>query len=154
MLVSVDPTRLSVVCGDYALVSKTVDGTFPDYQRAIPTINDKVISFDPKWFIESAKRVSSVATEKTKALKFTLSKDKVTMMCTSPENGVNTEECPCSCDVDGFEIGLNHAYFRDVISAFGDVEIVTMSFSDSSSPILVSSTQKPELTQVIMPMRI
>ena len=69
------------------LTSKLIDGTFPDYSRVIPTANDKLLKLDPRSLEEGVDRVSTIASERTRAVKMALDRDRVTLSVTSPENG-------------------------------------------------------------------
>ncbi len=90
--VSMSPTKIRFGLGSAVLTSKLIDGTFPDYNRVIPTGNDKLLKLDPKSFAQGVDRVSTIASEKTRAVKMTVDRDKVTLSVTSPESGTATEE--------------------------------------------------------------
>src|ERR1043165_8650986 len=105
--ISLSPTKVRFGLGSAVLTSKLIDGTFPDYNRVIPTANDKLLKLDPKSFSAGVDRVSTIASEKTRAVKMAVDRDKVTLSVTSPENGVATEEVPADYGADGLEIGFN-----------------------------------------------
>jgi DNA polymerase-3 subunit beta len=88
--ISMSPTKIRFGLGSAILTSKLIDGTFPDYNRVIPTGNDKLLKLDPKSFSAGVDRVSTIASEKTRAVKISVDRDKVTLSVTSPENGVAT----------------------------------------------------------------
>ncbi len=92
--ISLSPTKVRFGLGSAVLTSKLIDGTFPDYNRVIPTGNDKLLKLDPKTFSAGVDRVSTIASEKTRAVKMSVDRDKITLSVTSPENGVATEEIP------------------------------------------------------------
>src|ERR687893_531945 len=92
--VSLSPTKVRFGLGSAVLTSKLIDGPFPDYNRVIPTANDKLLKLDPKSFMQGVDRVSTIASEKTRAVKMSLDRDKVTLSVTSPESGTATEELP------------------------------------------------------------
>ncbi len=74
------------------LTSKLIDGTFPDYDRVIPTGNDKILEVSCKEFAEAVDRVSTISTEKSRAVKLALERGSLTLSATSPENGTASEE--------------------------------------------------------------
>src|SRR5215204_5719621 len=113
--VSLSPTKVRFGLGNAVLTSKLIDGTFPDYNRVIPTANDKLLKVDPKSLMEGVDRVSTIASEKTRAVKMSVDRDKVTLSVTSPENGVATEEVPADYGSDGLEIGFNARYLLDIL---------------------------------------
>src|SRR6186997_310690 len=114
--VSLSPTKVRFGLGSAVLTRKLIDGTFPDYNRVIPTANDKLLKLDPKTFAQGVDRVSTIASEKTRAVKMSVDRDKVTLSVTSPENGVATEEVPADYGSDGLEIGFNARYLLDILS--------------------------------------
>ena len=67
--VSLSPTKVRFGLGNAVLTSKLIDGTFPDYNRVIPTGNDKLLKLDPKSFMAGVDRVATIASEKTRAVK-------------------------------------------------------------------------------------
>jgi DNA polymerase III subunit beta len=135
------------------LTSKLIDGTFPDYTRVIPTGNDKLLKIDPKSFAEGVDRVATIATEKTRAVKMALDKDKITLSVTSPENGTAAEEVPGSYSSDGFEIGFNARYLLDILGEIkGDT--VELHLADASAPTLIRENDKSPALYVLMPMRV
>ena len=75
-----------------SLTSKLIDGTFPDYDRVIPSGNDKILEVDCKDFAEAVDRVSTISTEKSRAVKLAIERGSLTLSATSPENGTATEE--------------------------------------------------------------
>lgn len=135
------------------LTSKLIDGTFPDYSRVIPTGNDKLLRLDPKSFWQGVDRVATIATEKTRAVKMALEKDKITLSVTSPENGTAAEEVEGQYASDGFEIGFNARYLLDILSEI-DGDVVELHLADSSAPTLIRENDKATALYVLMPMRV
>ena len=113
--VSLSGTKIRFDLGQAILTSKLIDGTFPDYSRVIPTANDKILKLDPKAFMQGVDRVSTIATEKTRAVKMALDRDRITLSVTSPENGTASEEVPGEYTSLGFEIGFNSRYLLDIL---------------------------------------
>src|SRR4029453_7487088 len=113
--VSMSATKIRFGLGSAVLTSKLIDGTFPDYNRVIPTANDKLLRIDPRSFEEGVDRVATIASEKTRAVKMALDRDRVTLSVTSPENGTAAEEVPADYNADGFEIGFNARYLLDIL---------------------------------------
>ena len=139
--------------GGVVLTSKLIDGTFPDYSRVIPTGNDKLLRVDPKLFFEGVDRVATIATEKTRAVKMGLDTDKVTLSVPSPDNGNAAEELMADYKADGFEIGFNANYLKDILGQF-DAEEVELHLADAGAPTLIRENEKSPALYVLMPMRV
>ncbi|AWW74990.1 DNA polymerase III subunit beta [Erythrobacter sp. KY5] len=139
--------------GGVVLTSKLIDGTFPDYSRVIPTGNDKLLRVDPKLFFEGVDRVATIATEKTRAVKMGLDADKVTLSVTSPDNGNAAEELMADYKSDGFEIGFNANYLKDILGQF-DSEEIELHLADAGAPTLIRESDSSPALYVLMPMRV
>jgi DNA polymerase-3 subunit beta len=151
--VSLSPTKVRFGLGSAVLTSKLIDGTFPDYNRVIPTANDKLLKLDPKSFAAGVDRVSTIASEKTRAVKMSVDRDKVTLSVTSPENGLATEEVPADYGSDGLEIGFNARYLLDILGEI-DGDTVEVHLADAAAPTLLRENDKSNALYVLMPMRV
>ena len=151
--VSMSPTKIRFGLGSAVLTSKLIDGTFPDYNRVIPTANDKLLKLDPKSFSAGVDRVATIASEKTRAVKISLDRDKVTLSVTSPESGTATEELAADYGADGLEIGFNARYLLDIL---GEIEgdTVEVHLADAAAPTLLRENDKSPALYVLMPMRV
>jgi DNA polymerase III subunit beta len=151
--ISLSASKIRFTFDSAILTSKLIDGTFPDYTRVIPTANDKLLKIDPKSFAEGVDRVATIATEKTRAVKMALDKDKITLSVTSPENGTAAEEVPGSYGDDSFEIGFNARYLLDIL---GEIEgdTVELHLADASAPTLIRENDTSPALYVLMPMRV
>jgi DNA polymerase III subunit beta len=151
--ISLSPTKIRFGLGNAILTSKLIDGTFPDYSRVIPTANDKLLKLDPKSFAAGVDRVSTIASEKTRAVKMSVDRDNVTLSVTSPENGVATEEVPADYSADGLEIGFNAKYLLDILGEI-DGDTVEVHLADAAAPTLLRENDKSNALYVLMPMRV
>ena len=151
--VSLSGSKIRFDLGQAILTSKLIDGTFPDYSRVIPTGNDKILRIDPSSFMEGVDRVSTIATEKTRAVKMALDRDKITLSVTSPENGTAAEEVPGEYAAQGFEIGFNSRYLMDILGQI-DGDIVEVHLADAAAPTLIRENDKASALYVLMPMRV
>ena len=151
--VSLSDSKIRFGLGNAVLTSKLIDGTFPDYSRVIPTANDKLLKLDPRAFEEGVDRVSTIASERTRAVKMALDRDKVTLSVTSPENGTAAEEVPADYASDGFEIGFNAKYLMDILNQI-EGDLVEVHLADAAAPTLLRENDKAPALYVLMPMRV
>ncbi|MES2002609.1 MAG: DNA polymerase III subunit beta [Pseudomonadota bacterium] len=151
--ISLSPTKIRFGLGSAVLTSKLIDGTFPDYNRVIPTGNDKLLKLDPKSFAAGVDRVSTIASEKTRAVKMSVERDKITLSVTSPENGLATEEIPADYGSDALEIGFNAKYLLDILGEI-DGDTVEVHLADAAAPTLLRENDKSNALYVLMPMRV
>ena len=151
--VSLSETKVRFGLGNAILTSKLIDGTFPDYSRVIPTGNDKLLRIDPRSFEEGVDRVATIASEKTRAVKMSLDRDKVTLSVTSPENGTAAEEVPGDYASESLEIGFNARYLLDILGQI-EGDHVEMHLADPAAPTLLRENDKAAALYVLMPMRV
>ncbi len=151
--VSLSDSKIRFGLGNAVLTSKLIDGTFPDYSRVIPTANDKLLKIDPRGFEEGVDRVSTIASERTRAVKMALERDKVTLSVTSPENGTAAEEVPADYGAESFEIGFNARYLMDILAQI-EGDTVEVHLADAAAPTLLRENDKAPALYVLMPMRV
>ncbi|MEX1036023.1 MAG: DNA polymerase III subunit beta [Sneathiella sp.] len=151
--ISLSDTKISFSFGDTLLTSKLIDGTFPDYERVIPSGNDKVLELDGKSFAQAVDRVSTVATEKTRAIKLSLSNGMITLSATGADAGSATEEVSASYSAGDMEIGFNSKYLLDITGQI-DGDNARFLFADSGSPTIVTDGADEGALYVLMPMRV
>ena len=151
--VSLSATKIRFRIGHAVLTSKLIDGTFPDYNRVIPTANDKLLTIDPKSFLQGVDRVATIASEKTRAVKMTLDRDRITLSVTSPENGTAAEEVPGDYAASGFDIGFNAKYLTDILQQI-EGDTVEVHLADAAAPTLIRENERAEALYVLMPMRV
>jgi DNA polymerase-3 subunit beta len=151
--VSLSESKVRFGLGNAILTSKLIDGTFPDYSRVIPTANDKLLKIDPRSFEEGVDRVATIASEKTRAVKMALDRDKITLSVTSPENGTAAEEVSGEYASEGFEIGFNARYLLDILGQI-EGDTVEVHLADAAAPTLLRENDKAPALYVLMPMRV
>ena len=151
--ISLSASKIRFDLGYTVLTSKLIDGTFPDYNRVIPTGNDKLLKIDPKSFSAGVDRVATIASEKTRAVKMALERDKITLSVTSPENGTAAEEVSGEYSASGFEIGFNARYLLDILAQV-EGDTVEVHLADAAAPTLIRENDKAEALYVLMPMRV
>lgn len=150
--ISVSRSKIGFDIGNLSLTSKTIDGTFPDYTRVIPTSNEITVTADVKSLSDAVDRVTTIASEKTRAVRMRVDDNVATFTVTSPENGTANEEV--SCEASGpVDIGFNSRYLIEILKHVGS-DAVEMRFDTAASPVLIKDLNRPEDANVIMPMRV
>lgn len=151
--VSLSETKVRFTIDSIIVTSKLIDGTFPDYERVIPTGNDKILEVDTKLFAAAVDRVATISTEKSRAVKLAVGRGTLTLSATSPEAGSATEELEVSYGDTALEIGFNSRYLLDITQQItGDR--VSFALADSASPTIVRDLATEAALYVLMPMRV
>ncbi|MEK6745616.1 MAG: DNA polymerase III subunit beta [Pseudomonadota bacterium] len=150
--ISLSETKIRFVYGDAVLVSKLIDGNFPDYERVIPAANEKLMEVDCKIFKDAVDRVSVISSEKSRAIKLQLESGKLTLNAGSGDQ-VASEEIEINYSSTPIEIGFNSRYLLDMMTQI-DGDTVQFLLNDGNSPALVRDTADVSSLYVIMPMRV
>ncbi len=146
-------TRIRFSFDGVVLTSKLIDGTFPDYEVVIPQGNDKMLQVNCREFAAAVDRVSTISTEKSRAIKLSLDAGVLTLSAFSAENGAATEELEVSYDAPAMEIGFNSRYLLDITQQIeGDDARFTL--ADPASPTVISDVANQGALYVLMPMRV
>src|SRR5690606_14388778 len=127
--VELSDTKIRVTLGAVVLTSKLIDGTFPDYVRVIPQANDKVLKVDKGEFASAVDRVSTVSSERGRAVKIALADGKKVLSVNNPDSGSATEEVGVDYPAEPIEIGFNSKYLLDVTSQL-ETETAEFRFAD------------------------
>lgn len=151
--IELSDTKIRFDLGDGILTSKLIDGTFPEYDRVIPAGNDKILEVDCKLFAEAVDRVSTISTEKSRAVKLAAEHGMLTLSATSPENGTATEEIEVGYSSTPLEIGFNSRYLLDITQQI-EGDGLQFVLSDSGSPTIVRDSGDHSALYVLMPMRV
>jgi DNA polymerase-3 subunit beta len=151
--IALSETKIRVAIGEAALTSKLIDGTFPDYDRVIPLQNDKTLEVNRKEFAEAVDRVSTISSEKSRAVKLSIEQGILTVSATSPENGTAVEELEVRYGATPLEIGFNSRYLLDITEQI-DGEGTQFVMSDAGSPTIVRDSADTSALYVLMPMRV
>ncbi|MGL4395552.1 MAG: DNA polymerase III subunit beta [Hyphomicrobium sp.] len=151
--VGVSQTKVRFEINDVVLTSKLIDGTFPDYGRVIPHNNDKEMTVANAAFMSAVDRVSTIASERGRAVKLNLSKDKLILSVNNPEGGSATEEIAVSYGSTPLEIGFNARYLLDIAGQL-EGEEARFLLNDPGSPTMVRDSSGDGALYVLMPMRV
>ena len=133
------------------LISKLIDGKFPNYIQVIPKNNQKKMETDLKVFLGSIDRVASVSLDKKDGVKFQLSKDNLNLSVNNTNSGDGKETLNVKFDHD-LEISFNSRYLIDVASQL-EGEKIELYFNDTGSPALIKDPSDFDSIYVVMPMK-
>jgi len=133
------------------LISKLIDGKFPNYIQVIPKNNQKKLEIDLKLFLNSVDRVASVSLDKKDGVKFNLSKDILDLSVNNTNSGDGKETLNVKFEHD-LEISFNSRYLIDVASQLNG-ERIEIFFNDTGSPALIKDPSDFDSIFVVMPMK-
>ena len=133
------------------LISKLIDGKFPNYIQVIPKNNQKKLEINLKLFLDSVDRVASVSLDKKDGVKFNLSKDILNLSVNNTNSGDGKESISVKFD-DELEISFNSRYLIDVASQLNGDKIEIF-FNDTGSPALIKDPGDFDSIFVVMPMK-
>ena len=151
--VSMSEAKIRFSIDGVVLTSKLIDGNFPDYERVIPTANDKRLEVDTRLFAQAVDRVSTVSSEKGRAVKLAMADDRLVLSVNNPEAGSAEEELACSFSGEPVEIGFNARYLLDITGQFeGDTTLFLL--NDGGSPAIMRDAGGENAIYVLMPMRV
>lgn len=145
--------KIRLTIGSVVITSKLIDGTFPDYQRVIPANNDKEMRVDCSSFAQAVDRVSTISSERGRAVKLALSDGHLTLTVNNPDSGSATEEVAVGYDNDPMEIGFNAKYLLDITGQLSGDDAIFL-LADAGSPTLIRDTAGDDALYVLMPMRV
>jgi DNA polymerase-3 subunit beta len=153
ILIELSTSKIRFTIGDVVLTSKLIDGTFPDYGPVIPLGNSKILQVDKNEFEHAVDRVSTVSSERGRAVKLALAGGKLTLSVNNPDSGSATEELEVEYEADPLDIGFNSRYLLDIASQI-ESETAVLKLADPGSPTLIQDKDGGRSLYVLMPMRV
>jgi DNA polymerase-3 subunit beta len=153
VLVELSINKMRFTFGEVVLTTKLIDGTFPDYGRVIPAGNDKRLTVERDAFSKAVDRVSTISSERGRAVKMAISEGKVVLSVTNPDQGSATEELEADYDGPPIDIGFNARYLLDIAQQL-DSDTALFRLADPGSPTLIQDRDGAAALYVLMPMRV
>jgi len=150
--ISVSENKIRFTLDEVALTSKLIDASYPDYERVIPTGNDKHLEVAAKKLASAVDLVAVVA-EKTRAIEMSIKPNHVKVTTSSADVGTAMEEVDAKYDSDSLEMACNFRYLLDILAQIKG-ENVQISFSDAVSPVVLHDAGDSSAIYVLMPMRV
>ena len=145
--------KIKFSLGKIKLISKVIDGKFPDYKKVVPTSNDKTLVVSTKDFINSIERVASVSLDRKEGVKLAINKDNIQLSVNSANSGEGNEKIKAEFSNENLNISFNSKYLIDIASEVEDKNL-KMNLKDSVSPVLIEDASDKNSYYVIMPMKI
>jgi DNA polymerase-3 subunit beta len=151
--IELSSAKVRLTFGGVVLTSKLIDGTFPDYQRVIPQGNDKQLVVERADFAKAVDRVSTISSERGRAVKLALNEGRLMLSVNNPDSGSATEELEVDYDAPALDIGFNARYLLDITSQL-DGDTALFKLADPGSPTLIQDRDGAPALYVLMPMRV
>jgi DNA polymerase-3 subunit beta len=155
-----DPVTIDILAtqvrfrfGSVELVSKVVDGKFPDYNRVIPTGHTKEIVLSRPELLATLQRAAILSNEKFRGVRIVLAPGTLKIICTNSEQEEAEEELEVAYQGEALDIGFNITYLLDVLHNL-TTDTVQLAFGDANSSALVTVPERDDYKYVVMPMRI
>jgi DNA polymerase-3 subunit beta len=151
--IEVSPAQAAFSFGSIELVSKLVDGKFPDYTRVIPTGHKNKLQIERELLRQALLRAAILSNEKFRGVRWVLADGSLKIVSSNAEQEEAHEEIEVKYSGDALDIGFNVNYLLDVLNNVSGAEI-ECAFGDSSSSALISYAAEKDFKYVVMPMRI
>ena len=151
--VELSPTQARFSFGGIVLISKLVDGKFPDYARVIPTTHDKKLLLNRIELLQALQRAAILTNEKFKGVRWVLLDGSLKIICSNNEQEEAQEELDVTYTGEGLDIGFNVNYLQDVLNNLDCAE-VECALGDANSSALITVPGNDDFKYVVMPMRI
>ena len=146
-------SKIKFILNSGVLISKVIDGRFPDYNKVIPKDNNKTLELKLEDFKNSIDRVTTVSSDRKEGLKMSISKDIVQLSVNSPNSGDGVESIKGKFNSDELNISFNSRYLTDIASQIENESII-INLKDAGSPVLIKDFSDQNTFHVVMPMKI
>lgn len=151
--VALSEKQISFSLGSVLFYSRLIEGQFPDYHKAIPKNNERMVSVNASALAEAVDRVSMVSNEKSRVIKMQVSSNCITLSANSPENGYAHEDLVVAYEGETLEMGFTARYVLDVAQQMkGD--LLHIYLGEAGSPALIKDPKDEQALYVLMPMRV
>ena len=151
--ISLVDNQASFAFSSVTLTTKLIDGTFPDYNRVIPSETETNILLDTKVLKPALQRVSILANEKFKGVRIDIDNNRITISSENPEQEQAVEDLDIDNTDTKLSIGFNVSYLIDAVNACPG-ELVALGVNDENTSALITDPSDPNTKYVVMPMRL
>ena len=153
VLIQTSESKIQFKIGKIKLISKVIDGKFPDYRKVVPEGNDKKLTVLSKEFVEAIERVTTVSLDRKEGVKLILNKDNIKLSVNSTNSGEGNEVIKANFTSDEMIVSFNSKYLIDIASVVSDKNI-KMNLRDPISPVIIEDMSDKNSFYVVMPMKI
>jgi len=153
VLVQTSDNKIQFKIGKTKLISKVIDGKFPDYRKVVPTGNKKILTVASVDFVQAIERVSTVSLDKKEGVKLMLGKDSIKFSVNSTNSGEGNEIIKSNFTAEEMTVSFNSKYLTDIASEIEDKNL-KINLKDSVSPVLIEDMSDKNSYYVVMPMKI
>lgn len=150
---TVGSNHIRVALGEVVMTSKLVDGRFPDYERVVPKVGDRLVTADRHVLRQALQRTSILSNEKYRGIRLQFDQNLLRATVNNPEQEEAEEEVEISYDGAEFEIGFNVSYLLDALNVVKQDQVV-LSMTDANSSCLIYGADDKNSRYVVMPMRL
>ena len=151
--ISLSQNKIKFTIDSVVLVSKLIDGTFPDYERVIPTQNDRLLELSTDGLLKAVDRVSVMAMDRTRGVKLHLDAKELTIRTADTEQGSAQESLEGNYSYEPMEIGFNGRYLLETLSQI-ESDTVQLMLGNEMGQVLLRDQADPNALYVLMPMRV
>lgn len=151
--ISLSENQIRFVVGSSILVSRLIEGKFPEYENVIPFSNDKVLHVNVKTFAEAVDRISIMSTDKLRPVKLHAKGSTMAISAHSSETGSAIEELEITYSSDSVDFGFNARYILDVTQQISG-ETLELLIGDETQAIIAKDASDSSALYVLMPMRV
>ncbi|WP_375608947.1 MULTISPECIES: DNA polymerase III subunit beta [unclassified Bartonella] len=151
--IELSETKIRFSVGSVIFTSKLIDGTFPDYQRVIPLGNDKELIVNRQGFSSAVDRVSTISSDRGRAVKLTIEHGQLKLIVNSPDSGSAEDQLSVTYTSEPLEIGFNSRYLLDIAGQLSSNEMVFM-LAEAGAPALIRDNDDADVLYVLMPIRV
>jgi DNA polymerase-3 subunit beta len=151
--IRLSPNQAIFRFGDVELVSKLIDGKFPDYERVIPQNHNKIVTLPRATLLQSLLRAAILTNEKFRGVRVVLASDSLKIISSNADQEEAQEEIEVAYDAEPLDIGFNVTYLLDVLNNV-PIEDIEIRLADANSSALITLPGNDRFKYVVMPMRI
>ena len=153
VLIQTSESKIQFKIGNAKLISKVIDGKFPDYRKVVPVGNDKLLTVSSIDFVQAIERVITVSLDRKEGVKLMIGKDNIKFSVNSANSGEGNEVVKSNFTAEEMVVSFNSKYLVDIASEIEDKNL-KINLKDSISPVLVEDMSDKNSYYVVMPMKI